>query len=85
MWREIDAWGSKSVNVDSEGRPVAGATAPAWRIELDSIRLSTDGPLRTTLDDYYDDSPEQTTWWYANGIHEYGSTHAVEDACDAIE
>ncbi len=83
LWDEVEEWGTTPGNTDGDGRPTATSTSPDFRLELDAIRQTTDGTLRTALDEYFDETPTQGAWWYANGIHEYGYAHAVGSACEA--
>lgn len=83
LWDEVEEWGITPGNTEADGRPTASATAPDFRVKLDEIRQATDGTVRTTLDEYFEETPAQGTWWYANGAHEYGYTHAVGSACEA--
>lgn len=83
LWNEVEEWGTTPGNTEADGRPTSTASAPDFRLELDEIRQTTEGTLRTTLDEYFEETPTQGTWWYANGIHGYGYAHAVGSACEA--
>lgn len=84
LWAEVEAWGTTEGNTNEDGRPTATATSPNFRLQLDDIRQSTEGTLRTVLDEYFAEVPEDAAWWYANGTHEYGYTNAVLTACDSV-
>lgn len=83
LWADVEAWGTTPGNTDSTGAPVDGVVAPDFRLELDTIRQSTTGTLRTAFDEYFEEVPASGGWWFTNGIHEYGYGSGVQSACAA--